>query len=53
MEAKPEKGLISFQSPMARALIGKEEGDEVELTLPSGKKAYDIEEVVYEEISLN
>ena len=53
MEAQPEKGLISFQSPMARALIGKEEGDEVELSLPSGKKAYDIEEVLYEEIKLN
>ena len=53
MEAKPECGLISFQSPMARALIGKEEGDEVELTLPGGRKAYDIEEVLYEEIVLN
>jgi len=37
---------------MARALIGKEEGDEVEITLPSGKKAYDIEEISYEEITL-
>jgi len=52
VESDPERGLISFQSPMARALIGKEEGDEVELTLPSGKKAYDIEEVRYEEITL-
>jgi len=52
VESNPERGLISFQSPMARALIGKEEGDEVELTLPSGKKAYDIEEVRYEEITL-
>ena len=53
MEAKPEKGLISFQSPMARALIGKEEGDEVALTLPTGKKSYDIEEIRYDEIVLN
>jgi len=53
MEAKPEKGLISFQSPMARALIGKEEGDEVEVILPDGKKKFDIEEVLYEEIDLN
>jgi len=53
MEAKPEKGLISFQSPMARALIGKEEGDEVEVILPDGKKQFDIEEVLYEEIDLN
>ena len=53
MEAQPEKGLISFQSPMARALIGKEEGDEVEVALPGGKKKFDIEEILYEEISLN
>jgi len=51
-ESNPEKGLISFSSPMAKALLGKEEGDEVELILPSGKKAYDIEEVFYKEIKL-
>jgi len=52
-ESNPTKGLISIQSPMARALIGKEEGDEVELVLPTGKKTYDIEEVSYEEIVLD
>jgi len=52
-ESNPTKGLISIQSPMARALIGKEEGDEVSLTLPTGKKMYDIEEVSYEEIILD
>ena len=52
-ESNPEKGLISMQSPMARALIGKEEGDEVALVLPTGKKIYDIEEVLYEEINLD
>ncbi len=51
-ESKPAKGLISIQSPMARILIGKEEGDEVSLTLPTGKKTYDIEEVSYVEIVL-
>ena len=51
-ESNPTKGLISIQSPMARALIGKEEGDEVKVVLPSGKKAYDIEEVLYEEINI-
>ncbi len=51
-ESCPEKGLISFHSPLARALMGKEEGDEVELTLPTGKKAYDIEEISYCEIKL-
>ena len=52
-ESNPTKGLISIQSPMARVLIGKEEGDEVSLTLPSGKKTYDIEEVSYQEIVLD
>ena len=52
-ESNPSKGFISIQSPMARALMGKEEGDEVTLTLPSGKKTYDIENISYVEIVLN
>ncbi len=52
-ESNPSKGFISIQSPMARALMGKEEGDEVELVLPTGKKTYDIEEVSYVEINLD
>lgn len=52
-ESNPSRGLISIQSPMARALIGKEEGDEVSLVLPSGTKMYDIEEVSYKEIVLD
>jgi transcription elongation factor GreA len=51
-ESDPSRGLISIQSPMARALMGKEEGEEVELQLPSGRKRYDIEEIKYEEITL-
>jgi len=51
-ESNPNKGLISIQSPMARALLGKEEGDEVELNLPNGKKSFDIEEVKYTPIEL-
>ena len=51
-ESNPNKGLISLQSPMARALIGKEEGDEVELQLAGGKKTFDIEEILYQEIVL-
>jgi transcription elongation factor GreA len=51
-ESNPHKGLISIQSPMARVLVGKEEGDEVELILPTGKKKYEIEEVLYEEINV-
>lgn len=52
-ESNPAKMLISIQSPLARALVGKEEGDEIEVSLPSGDKTYDIEEVKYEEIVLN
>jgi len=51
-ESNPSRGLISFQSPVAKALLGKEEGDEVEIALPSGKRTYDIEEVSYVEIKL-
>jgi len=51
-ESNPARGLISFQSPVAKALLGKEEGDEVEITLPAGKRTYDIEEVSYVEIKL-
>ena len=49
-ESNPSKGLISIESPMARALLGKEEGDEVEIMLPGGKKRFDIEEIKYEPI---
>ena len=49
-ESNPEKGLISIGSPLARVLMGKEEGDEIEVTLPGGTKNYDIESIGYEEI---
>ena len=52
-ESNPSKGFISIQSPMAKVLLGKEEGDEVSIALPSGKKTYDIEEVSYVEINLD
>jgi len=51
-ESNPSAGLISFQSPLAKVLLGKEEGDEISIVLPSGKKTYDIEEVSYVEIKL-
>jgi transcription elongation factor GreA len=51
-ESNPDKGLISIGSPMARVLLGKEEGDEVEIVLPSGKKTFDIESISYVEIEL-
>jgi transcription elongation factor GreA len=51
-ESDPSRGLISIQSPVARALIGKEEGEEVTMDLPGGKKRFDIEEILYEDIEL-
>ena len=51
-ESNPSKGLISIQSPLARVLMSKEEGDEVTLILPTGKKTYDIEDISYVEIVL-
>lgn len=51
-ESNPDKGFISIGSPMAKALLGKEEGDEVEISLPSGQKAFDIESISYQKIEL-
>ena len=49
-ESNPDIGLISFGSPLAKQLLGREEGDEVEVKLPGGKKEYEIDEVKYQEI---
>ena len=46
-EADIKGGLLSIGSPIARALIGKQEGDEVEVTTPSGRRAYEITSVEY------
>jgi len=41
-EVNPLKGLISNESPIGEALIGHQEGDEVEITTPAGKQTYKI-----------
>jgi len=41
-EADVSKGKISISSPIARALIGKEVGDSVEVNTPGGGKSYEI-----------
>jgi transcription elongation factor GreA len=41
-EADIEKNLLNIKSPIARALIGKEEGDSVEVKTPGGTKSYEI-----------
>ncbi len=47
-EADINAGLISFSSPIARAMIGKNEGDEVSFSAPGGEKHYEVIEVRYE-----
>jgi transcription elongation factor GreA len=47
-EASIKQGMISYTSPIARALIGKDEGDAIEFQAPDGLKTYDILEVRYE-----
>lgn len=47
-EADIKLGMISYTSPIARALIGKNEGDAIEFQAPDGVKTYDILEVRYE-----
>ena len=47
-EADAKAGRVSVSSPIARALIGKEEGDIASVQAPSGIKEYEILKVLYE-----
>lgn len=46
-EADVKEKKISYASPIAKAIIGKEEGDEVVVKIPSGEATYEIEKVEY------
>ena len=46
-EADLSQGTISISAPLARALIGKEIGDEISVTLPAGLRKYEITNVEY------
>jgi transcription elongation factor GreA len=46
-EADASNGRISISSPIARAMIGKEAGDSIEVTAPGGARSYEILEVRY------
>jgi transcription elongation factor GreA len=46
-ESDVSQGKISVTSPIARALIGKEEGDVIEVMAPGGAKSYEIVKVKY------
>ena len=46
-EADPAKGSISFVSPVGKALLGKEEGDEVTINIPRGRVTYEILSITF------
>jgi len=48
VESDIEQGLLSVTSPIARALIGREQGDVVEVTTPGGAVEYEVVEIRYE-----
>ena len=46
-EADIENGLLNMKSPLARALIGKEEGDSVDVRSPGGERSYEVLTIRY------
>ncbi|GGW32150.1 transcription elongation factor GreA [Gemmobacter lanyuensis] len=47
VEADIENGLLNIRSPLARALIGKDEGDSVEVSTPGGQRSYEVLSIRY------
>ena len=47
VEADAKDGRISYNSPLGRALIGREKGDEVEVSTPSGDRYYEIKKIEF------
>ncbi len=47
-EADIKTGMVSFTSPIARALIGRNEGDIINFSAPGGEKQYEVIEIRYE-----
>ncbi len=52
VESNADKGFISFNSPLAKQLLGKEEGDELTANLPGGETAFEILSVEYRDLDL-
>lgn len=46
-EADAKNGRISYDSPLGRALIGRQVGDDVEVTVPSGDRFYQVEKIEF------
>jgi transcription elongation factor GreA len=45
-EADADKGLISTSSPIGRAILNKEEGDEIRVTTPAGAKKFELTKLI-------
>lgn len=50
MESNPSTGYVSYNTPLAKALMGKEEGEVIVITLPNGASEFEILSVEYKEI---
>ena len=48
-ETDAQKGWISIDSPVAKALLGRQEGDEVQVTLPGGTETFEVVKIEYPE----
>lgn len=46
-EADAKLGMISYNSPLGRALIGKQVGDDIEVVVPSGEKYYSVDKIEF------
>jgi transcription elongation factor GreA len=46
-EADAKSGMISYNSPLGRALIGRQVGEDVEVTVPAGDKFYHVEKIEF------
>lgn len=49
-ESNPNKGYISFHSPIAKSILGKNIGDEITIKLPKGESEFEILNIIYKEI---
>ena len=47
-EADHTKGTISIESPVGRALLGKQEGDEISVQVPKGRVDYEVVSVTFQ-----
>ena len=47
VESDAKRGRISYSSPLGKALIGRKVGEEVEVTVPSGDRCYQVEKIEF------